>query len=425
MATELSADNTRLGNLGQSLFRIGLVVGVIGLLISFALAFGDPERFYRSYLMAFLFGLTICLGALMWTMVQHATRSGWSVTLRRIWEALAANLTWYWILFIPVVIGLFSHQLFEWADPALRDPASGQFDELIAHKSPFLNTPFWLIRAVIYFAVWAFLGWFFYRHSVRQDETGDVNETHRMQWLAPLGILFYALTQSGAAVDWGMSLSPRWFSTMFPVYFFAGSMTGFFSVSVLVTHFLQRNGRLTDEVSSEHYQDLGKLLFAFGAVFWAYIAYSQYMLIWYANIPEETTWFLARQLDGWLPVSVLLILGHFALPLLLLVSRHPKRWPVVLATIAVWMVLLHAVDMFYLVMPTIPHEILHDASTYSEAAALVTAEDVNAGVRLVDLTCLLGVAGLLTAGTARMLGACSLVPQRDPRLDEALAFENI
>tara|TARA_Y100000589_G_C26976527_1_gene556755 strand:+ start:55 stop:801 length:747 start_codon:yes stop_codon:yes gene_type:complete len=248
-----------------------------------------------------------------------------------------------------------------------------------------------------------------------------------MQAAAPVGILLYGLSQTFAGVDWVMTLQPTWFSTMFGVYWFAVSLTGFFSCLILFGCFLQSTGRLQGMITREHYQDLGKLLFAFGVVFWAYIGYSQYMLIWYANIPIETGWFLPRQLGAWKWVSLLLILGHFVLPFLLLVSRWPKRWKNMLAGIAVWMLLMMIVDVYWLVMPAMSPQVVHDATSLQELVDGVDAGTISVGWNLTvtNFTALAGMIGLLIAGTCIGLRRCSLIPSSDPRLDEALAFENM
>ena len=248
-----------------------------------------------------------------------------------------------------------------------------------------------------------------------------------MQAAAPVGILLYGISQTFAGIDWVMTLEPTWFSTMFGVYWFAVSLTGFFSCLILLACFLQSAGRLKGAISKDHYQDMGKLLFAFGVVFWAYIGYSQFMLIWYANIPIETGWFLPRQMGPWKWVSLLLILGHFALPFVLLVSRWPKRWKNALAAIALWMVLMMIVDVYWLVMPTMSAKAVHDATNLMELVDAVDAGTLSVGWNLTvtNFTALVGMLGLLVAGTCAGLWRCSLVPAADPRLDESLAFENL
>jgi hypothetical protein len=427
--TAAHADSTtrRLGDLAPRVTRMALGIGGIGLAVALLLLWltdgVDARRFFRAYLTAFLFVLSVGLGGFFFTFVQHLTRAGWSVTVRRLAEAAAANLTWLWILFLPI-LGLVvfgkGDILFSWLDVAHQD-------DIIKGKAAYLNKTFWIVRAVLYFLIWAGFAAFFFRNSVAQDDSGDVALTHRMQRWAPIAAILYAVTQTFAIIDWGMSLEAHWFSTMYGVYFFAASACGFFATLILVVFFLQRRGRLESDITLEHYQDMGKLLFAFGVVFWAYIAFSQYMLIWYANIPEETNWYLTRRLGGWTGVSTLLLLGHFVIPFLLLVTKHTKRIKPVLAGIAVWMIVLHYVDVYWLVMPQVPAEQIAAATTLSELQSMIETDALDLGFHphLVDLACVLGLGGFFVAGMARRLRACALVPTHDPRLHEALAFENM
>lgn len=415
-----SSSNRRLGDLSFKVVGAAGVVGLIGIAASLGLAMSGAgwERFLRSYLVAFMFVLSICLGGLFFTILQHCVKAGWSVAIRRLAEGIASNLMWIWILFIPIAIGMQKGMLYDWVKIAASPDAPDKYRQ-------FLNPSFWLIRAVAFFTIWALAAWFFVGNSIRQDATGDVNITKKMERFAPIAMLLFGLSQSFAAMDWIMSLDSHWFSTMFPVYFFAASCCGYFSVQILMMAFMQRNGRLGNDITAEHYQDAGKLLFAFGIVFWAYIAFSQYMLIWYANIPEETEWYLARQIGGWGMVTVALLFGHFFGPFLALISRHPKRMRNVLAMAAVWMVAIHFIDIYWLAMPKVPAELVHTATSYQALAREVTPADVHYGWSPLDLTCLLGLAGLVVAATFRKLGGCSLIPERDPRLHESLAFENI
>ncbi|MHC4108963.1 MAG: quinol:cytochrome C oxidoreductase, partial [Planctomycetota bacterium] len=342
---------SQLGELAPRIMGWGLLAGAAGLIASLIvvmLDWADTERFYRSYLNAFCFVMSLSLGALFFTLLHHLTRAGWSVVLRRIAEAIAGNLMWIWVLFIPIAIGMLTGHLYEWA----ADP-----DHLLPPKAGFLNPTFWLIRSGIYFAVWFVIARYFFRTSVAQDESGDPHLTSRMQTMSAGAMVLYAFTQTFAAIDWMMTLESEWFSTMFGVYFFAASTCGFFALLIISMSLLQRWNRVTEEITTEHYHDAGKLLFAFGIVFWAYIGYSQYMLIWYANLPEETAWFIPRQLGGWAAVSLFLLFGHFLGPFLFLISRIPKRRHGVLLFAAGWMLLVHFIDVYWLVMPTIPAEL--------------------------------------------------------------------
>ena len=418
----MTNENRFLGELGPALVRRAGGVGVFLLAVAFLIAWSSDltwERFLRAWLVAFCFVLSLSLGGLFFTMLHHLIRAGWSVAVRRIAEGLAANLRWIWILFIPIVIGLFTTDLYHWVHPG--------DDLLLQHKEPFLTEWFWLTRAAFYFAVWGGLAHYFLSNSVAQDETGDPGITLRMQRVAAPGMILYAFTQTFAVIDWVMALEPHWYSTMFGVYFWAATCCGFGSAMILLCFGLQRTGRVEQSISTEHYHDLGKFLFAFGIVFWAYIAYSQYMLIWYANIPEETNWFAARQLGGWLGLSLVIIIGHFAGPFMILLSRYPKRWTGFLAAAAVWMLVMHFIDLYWLAMPAIPHELIATATTYEQLTA-----DFEAGYAaeydlhwsIVDPLCLLGMVGVWVAGGAAALKGKSLIPRRDPRLAESLAFEN-
>jgi hypothetical protein len=421
--------------LGGLWTRVALFAGVPGLfLLGLGAAMtaqaggeGAWERFLRGYLAAFCFALSICLGALFFTMLQHLTRAGWSVVVRRIAEGLASNLRWMWILFVPVAIGMQRAGLYEWTHPG--------HDPLLIHKQPFLNPTFWLLRAALYFAVWAGLSHYFLRASAAQDESGDPRLTLRMQRVAAPAMILYAFTQTFAIIDWVMSLEPHWFSTMFGVYYFAASCCGFGATLILACVALQRSGRLTDSITTDHYHDLGKFLFAFGVCFWGYIGFSQYMLIWYANLTEETTWFLVRQLGGWNTLSYLLVFGHFLVPFFLLITRTTKRAVGLLTAVAAWMLFIHFIDMYWLVMPRYPTELVASVSTWPEllqafetgtnpATGLPWRQEYDLHWRMSDACCLLGMAALVAAGTAAGLRSVSLLPRRDPRLPESLAFEN-
>ena len=416
----------QLGSMSRPLMVGGLVIGLAGLGATLGLASGaGAEAFWKAYLFAVTCAFAICLGGLFFTILQFIVRAGWSVTVRRTAEGLAANLQWLWVLLVPLLVLVWTGQgavLYEWADTDLV-----AHDYLLQKKAAYLNPTFWCIRTIAYAVIWALLARFYVGHSIAQDADGDISRTKAMQMLAPIGIVLYAVTQTFAAIDWIMSLQPTWFSTMFGVYFFALSCTAAFSTMLLLMAVLKNAGRFGDAVNTEHFHDMGKLLFAFGVVFWAYIGFSQYMLIWYANIPVETGWFFPRQMGGWFYVSWVLIVGHFMLPFVVLISRWPKRFPKVIAAIAGWMMLMFIVDVYWLVMPVVPTEALLTAESNNALVAAVDAGEISVGwnPQLLQLTAVASALGLVLAGWAFTLRRCSLVPIRDPRLCEALAFENI
>jgi hypothetical protein len=244
----------------------------------------------------------------------------------------------------------------------------------------------------------------YFRTSVRQDESGDPALTLRLErWSAP-GMFLFAATLTFASFDLLMSTDPHWFSTIFGVYYFSGAVLGCFALLALTLILLQRSGRLSHAISPEHYHDLGKLLFAF-LVFWGYIAFSQFMLIWYANIPEETAWYLRRHSEVWNPISLALVFGHFLIPFLLFLSRHPKRRALSLAVMAVWILVIHWVDLYWLVLPNLSPE--------------------AAPFGLMDVALFVGMGGLFLAAAANRMRRHALIPLKDPRLGESLAFENV
>jgi len=383
---------------GSGLARLPLVACVVGLLgtaASVALGHGT-RQLYFSWLVAFLFCLTLALGALFFVLVHFATKAGWGVAVRRLAENVAGAIPVLALLFVPVLLGL--HELYHWSHPE-----AVAADPLLQAKAPFLNTGFFGIRAVLYFVLWGGLGTLYLRASRRQDDSGDERITRGLTAIAGPALIAFALSVSLAAIDWIMSLDPHWYSTVFGVYVFSGCVVSFISLLVVLSAAIARAGGMRGVVTVEHFHDLGKLMFAF-TVFWAYIAFAQFFLIWYANIPEETVWYLRRLDSGWLPVSILLAVGHFVVPFFFLMPRTIKRRTPLLVGGAVWMLAIHLIDLYWLVMPT-----LHEDGPH---------------VGLLDLTTLLGVLGLFFATVGWLVTRQPLVPLRDPRLPESLSFEN-
>jgi len=406
-ATGTIREERQLGSGATRLAAGAGIVGVIGLAAGalFGYQAHDWGVFFRSYLLNYCFVLTLALGALFFVMLQHLTRAGWSVAVRRLAELVTGTLPVLAVLFIPLVVPalLGLADVYPWANAE-----RVAHDELLQHKRPFLNPPFWLVRCAGYFVIWTLLARFFFRTSQAQDTSGDVGLTERMQWWSAPGMLLYGVTVTFFSVDVLMSLNPTWYSTIWGVYFFSGSLVGFFSLLAIMRYCVQRSGRLTRAITTEHYHDLGKLVFAF-VVFWAYIAFSQYMLIWYANIPEETAWFHPRQGDTWWRgVSLLLLGGHFVAPFLALISRYLKRRPLALVLAAVWLLAMHWLDLYYIVTP-------RPQGTPQPASPLHAS----------DLALLVGMTGIFTWALVRPMARVTLIPQRDPRLPESLAFENV
>ena len=423
----LSSSNIRADGLSRPGFMLRLF-GFAILVVAFFIGMRSPDQglFLRFWLQSWLFVTTVSLGGLFFLIVHHISHAGWSVVVRRPAEAIASNLQWVWIGFLPFVFYWWKGDLsiiFPWANLDALKHISLEEAELVGKKTAFLNDKFFMIRAAVYLVTWFVLSRFFVSNSVAQDSDGSMARTKKLEkWAGPAAILF-GLTTSFAAFDWIMSLNPAWFSTMFGVYFFVGCCTGGFAYIGIVCLRLQALGYLKGIITTEHYQDIGKLLFAFGVVFWAYIACSQYMLIWYANIPEETAWFLARQLGEWRVVSVVLLFGHFILPFLFLISRWTKRWRGTLLFACVWMLASQWFDLFYLIQPTIPHDI-GAYSSYEQILAHYANESAHF-LNPWNWILLVGFMLMLVGTTLSRLSSMGLLCMKDPRLAESLRFENM
>ena len=322
--------------------------------ILIAAAWFTGGHFYLSYLVGYMGVLGIVLCALFFTMIQHITRAGWSVSVRRLAENVAGTLPFMLLLFIPIVVGFddiyghWTHAVTE-ANPDGSLPPN--YDAVVAGKSGYLNTTFFFGRVVLYFVIWIGLAWYFRSQSMKQDETGDPAISLRLSRVAAPGLFLFALSITFAAFDWIMSVDPHWFSTIFGVTYFAGGFMSFLAFTILLAKWLTRNGYYEKAINTEHYHDLGKLMWAF-MVFWTYTNFSQYMLIWYANLPEETRWFADRAEHGWGAIGMILIIGHFFAPFVFLMSRHMKRNGVILPLGALFMLVIHCFDMQFLILPS-------------------------------------------------------------------------
>ncbi len=371
-----------------------LVVGVVAAAAGY---FMEPKAFAASYLTAFMWLLTLGLGGLFFVLIQHVTRAGWSVAPRRHAEWLMGILPACAALFLPIVF--FAPQLFEhWmGEHAHHDP-------LIVAKSGYLNPTFFYIRAAIYFVIWIALSLWFYNGSKSLDDKRDDGVVEKMQGVAAPSLFLFGFSLTFAAFDWLMSLDPHWYSTIFGVYIFAGGVVAALSALCLINIQLQKSQLLNRISTVEHRHDLGKLLFGF-IVFFAYIGFSQYFLIWYANIPEETIFYKHRWIGSWQTVSMMILLGHFVGPFIVLLSRHPKRNMMALGAVAVWMLFMHWIDMYWLVKPNFDHHGAHFG--------------------VADVGCLLLMIGVGAFAVARRASGSALFPLHDPRVAEAMRLENL
>jgi hypothetical protein len=376
--------------------RIALIAGGAGLALSALGFFIDVKQFYHSYLAAFVFWTTIGLGGLFFTMLHHLTGATWSVVLRRFAESIMVALPFLVIFFLPIIPGL--HDLYHWTH---KEAVAA--DHILQQKTPWLNVPFFLIRVLIYFGIWFLLARTLHGYSLKQDEDTGTDLPDKMRKLSAPGMLLFALTLTYAAFDWLMSLNPHWYSTIFGVYIFTGSLLGGLAFILLSALYLRGKGVLENAITIEHYHDLAKLLFAF-TVFWAYISFSQYMLIWYGNIPEETEFFLQRWEGSWKIISLVIVFGHFALPFLILATRAAKRNLNLLRVMGIWFLIIHWVDIYWVVMPNLHEE--------------------GFSLSWMDLTTMVGIGGLFVWFFWKQFAQHATVPLKDPKLEKSIQFTN-
>ncbi|OYP31597.1 hypothetical protein [Rhodopirellula sp. MGV] len=403
-----------LASLQLPLLGGGLVALIVGVGMAFAAESESMPRFgFSTYLTAYMYVLTLALGSLFFVLIQHLVRAGWSVVVRRIAECFMILILPLAILFLPILFSLFFEgRLFVWTDPNFAS-AHGLDAKMWATKTSFLNAPFFIARSVLYFLIWGGLAVYYWRGSTTQDETGERAATDRMQYWAGPAVMLFALTTSFAAFDWGMSLAPMWFSTMFGVYIFAGAILSAHCLITVVSYVLQRHGAMKDEITVEHYHDLGKYIFGF-IVFWTYIGFSQYLLIWYGNMPEETEWFFARQRGVFGGLSIALILLHWLVPFLGTMSRHIRRRPGLMAMWACYILVMHAIDIYWIVMPEARHLVHENIPNLGGALGLIASI-----LSIVGMTALFVGLGLRVASGNRVIAV------RDPRLRESIVFENL
>lgn len=408
-AADLSDSNILLPPGGLN--RIGtplLALGLIGLVATVA---GGFIVGLRHALAAYHVGAMTCLamglGAMFFVMAFHLFQAGWAVTLRRQFENLMILAPVAAIMVIPVLVIdiLAKGQLFAWLGEDAR-----KTDSLLKVKAAYLSPMFFTVRVVFYTVVWAYLARRLRGLSLEQDRSGDKWLSNRARFTSSWGMLVFALTTAFAAFDWLKSVDYRFFSTMWGVYFFAGAAGCATAVIIIVLALLRQQGRLKGLVTEEHFHDLAKILFAF-TVFWAYVAFSQYFLIWYANIPEETAFYNARKSGGWQYLSAFICFGHFIVPFYLLLWRPIRRTPALLCLMAAWAILMQVVDLAWIVRPMV-----YAGPQYPDKIMLSNV--------WLDLAGALGPIGIFLFLLSRQISAGVLVPIRDPRLPEALHHKN-
>ncbi len=374
----------------------GLIVGLAGLAIGGVGALLQPAQFLPSWLIGFTLCLGLTLGSLSLLMLQHMTGGNWGMAARRMFEAASRQLPYCVLLFIPVALML--PKLYLWAQPdAVRA------DEILQHKHVYLNVPFFLIRAGFYFLLWYGCAYYLTSWSDAQDR-GEVGvteaDTRRFRVISGPGLVAFVVTMSLAAVDWLMSLDPHWYSTIFGFIIVVGQGLCALSFAVAIVALVADREPLSSVIGPGHFHDLGKLMLAF-VMLWAYLSFSQFLIIWAGNLPEEIPFYLKRLRGGWQYVSLLIVVGHFALPFSLLLSRNLKRQPWRLARVAWFIIAMRFVDIIWLIGPT-----------FNQSGFPVSLANVAIPI---------GLAGIWFYLVTGQLRRRPLVPINDPFFKEMLA----
>jgi len=375
---------------------VGAIGGVIGM-------FTLPKQFAHSYLLAFMFFLSLCLGGLFLTVIHHLFDAAWSVPLRRINEHLAFLLPVMAVLFIPIAI-FAPKELYSWLILMTNDPAAAHAEHSIHAKSPLFSVGGFYATSIALFAVWTWLSFNLRKWSIAQDNAGKDNAlrvlcTRKMRMHAAYGVYAFGFSLTLAAIMWMKALEHQWFSTMYGVYYFAGSVWTTLATLYVITTVLQRTGPLAQVITRRQRQDNGVLWFAF-TVFYAYIHFSQYFLIYNANIPEETFYYVKREAGSWWQVGMVTIFGHFVIPFVALLNQDAKQKLALMIPLAVWAWIMHFCDMSFNIMP-----LIHKTGFV---------------VHWLDITCLAFIGGVLAIVFIKYFNAHKPYPVNDPRLGEAL-----
>jgi hypothetical protein len=373
----------------KTLSAVLIFLGVAAFIFTFV---KDKDRAWHAYLAGYSYFFIIAIGGLFFASIQHISKAGWSVNVRRFSESLTSFLPVAFVLGLVLLAG--GHSLYEWMDKT-----HVAQDHFLQHKEPYLNVPFFVVRMVLFFGLWLLFKHKLVGTSLAQDKTGDDNITHKsVSWSVGF-LMVFALSFSLFTVDILMSLQPHWFSTIFGVYCFAGLFQSTMATMILMIIYCMRKGLLTGYVTEDHLHDLGKFMFAF-TVFWAYIAYSQYMLMWYANLPEETIFYQPRVTGSWMWVSIALLMGKFVVPFLALLPRWAKRTPAHLVAVSVLILIMQYVDLYWLIFPN-----LNDT-------------EVVFGIQ--EILIFGGFAGAFLFCVTQFLSKNPIVPVKDPRIHESL-----
>jgi hypothetical protein len=389
---------------------LGLVAGGLGAVLCILGFFLSPTYFFRGWLVGFVFWTGLTAGCLALLMLSHLSGGAWGVVIRRVMEAAARTWPVMLIASVGVLAGMDS--LYEWTRPG-NDP-------LLLHKVPYLNKTFFAVRMAIYFLVWGFLSATLSRMSLRQDRGDDAGVTRRMQVVAAPGLIAYCLLVTFAAVDWLMSLQPHWFSTIYGVYLIGSQGLASLAFLIIVALFLYRREPMSHVLQPRHFHDWGKLMFAF-VMLWAYFSWSQFLITWAGNLPEEIPYYLKRMQGGWGGLSLFIVLFHFAVPFAILLSRDIKRNPRILAVVAFAILLVRLVELFWQVEPAFIHGGIPGVPAHGGAGQEHPLHPQDWWLYLAGP---LAIGGAWLFWFARQLKSRPLLPLQEPYLPEAIAHES-
>ncbi len=375
--------------------QIALALGLIGLALCAVEYFIQPTQFFRSYLLGFVFWIGIGLASMGILMLHHLVAGRWGFVLRRPLESGAKTIGWMAIFFIPVLLGL--RHLYLWAQPA-----AVAADPILKYKEPYLNVPFFVIRTIIYFALWIVIGYFLVKWSTEQDQTGEPELIKKMRNLSGPGLVIYGFTVSWAGIDWIMSLEPHWFSTIYGMMFVITEAVGAMSLMTIVAMLLSDREPLSKVLVPDRFHDFGNLLLVF-TILWAYLSFAQFLIIWAGNLQNEIPWYVVRANGGWAWVALFLIVFHFAVPFLLLLQRVVTYQKRLLSIAAALLFVVSIVDLFWLMVPAYDKTGPHFHWT--------------------DWVAIMGVGGIWVALFLSQLKSRPLLPLNDPRFQGVLQHE--
>lgn len=379
----------------KSLRTKAIALGIIGLILTAVGAVLDTPQFFRSYLWAFVFWVGISAGCLGWLMVQYLSGGAWGVMVRRVCESAAQTIPMWVLLFVPIIIGIPYLYGNSWANATLvaKDP-------VLHHKAAFLNTPFFIARGFIYLLGWSFLGWVLNKWSDREDIEGGVRPRQTMAKFSAPGLIFHAFAVTFMATDWIMSVNADWFSTMFGLLFIAGQALSSMSFIICVMVMLSAYKPMSELLTRRHMHDLGKLLLAMTMLF-AYFSFSQFLITWAGNLPDEIPWYQHRLSGGWESLGLFLVIGHFALPFALLLSSDLKKNFKLIRRVALLIIVMRLIGVFWETVPEFfPYQI---------------------HVSWMDFTAPIGLGGVWLAFFLTNLLKRPLIPRNNPNLEGALA----